>query len=207
MPSKNVLKIDIENSYYHVYARGHSRDKIFIDQHDYTTFLKLFQRYLSREQQYDRTGVPYPHLFNKLELLCFCLASNHFHLLIYQRDEKAMQTFMRGLMTSYSHYFNKKYKRSGSLFETRYKASLVNSSSYLEHITRYIHLNRNDWENSPYSSMDFYLGKRNAEWIRPARILGMFTGPEEYRKFVADYEANKKMLDELKYELANDIIQ
>jgi REP-associated tyrosine transposase len=206
MPSRNVIKIDIPDSFYHVYARGHSRAEVFLDREDYATFLNLFKRYLSVEQQHDRIGVPYPHLFNKLELLCFCLATNHFHLLLYQRDERAMQTFMRGLMTSYSSYFNRKYGRSGALFETSYKASLITDPSYLEHITRYVHLNRKNWESSPYSSIDFYLGRRSAKWVRPERILNMFTDRDEYKNFVADYEANKQMLDELKYELANDII-
>lgn len=205
MPSRNVLKIDIPDSYYHVYARGHSRAKIFLDQQDYAAFINLFKRYLSKNQQHDRIGVPYPHLYNKLELLCFCLASNHFHLLLYQKDEKAMQTFMRGLMTSYSHYFNKKYHRTGALFETSYKASMITDDSYLQHITRYIHLNRRDWETTPYSSITFYLGKRDAEWLRPRRILELFRDAEEYKDFVADYDANKLMLDELKFELANDI--
>jgi len=189
----------------YVYARGHSRSRIFRSKEDYSTFLNLFKRYLSKEQQYDKVSVPYPHLFNKLELTCFCLMPNHFHLLLYQHDEGSMSAFMRGVMTSYSRYFNKKYQRSGSLFESRYKASLITDQSYLEHITRYIHLNRSNWEATPYSSIDFYLRKRQAEWLRPQRILNLFSSTKEYRDFVADYEANKKMLDELKYELANTI--
>src|SRR5690606_32052011 len=108
MPSRNVLKIDIPNTYYHVYARGHSRQNIFVDTADYDFFTKLIARYLSKEQQHDRVGVVYPHLHGKLELLSYCLMPNHFHLLFYQVEEGAMTLFMRGLMTSYSRYFNKK---------------------------------------------------------------------------------------------------
>ena len=205
MPSRNVFKIDIPEGYYHVYARGHSREKIYLDEEDYATFLNLFKRYLSRAPQTDKLGVPYAHLYGKLELLCFCLMENHFHLMLYQRDTGAMQALMRGIMTSYGRYFNKKYNRSGSVFESRYKASLISSPSYFEHISRYIHLNRKNWQTTPYSSIDFYTGKRQAEWVKPERILSMFESTEEYLAFVADYEENQRMLDELKYELANTI--
>lgn len=205
MPSRNVYKTDVEHSYYHVYARGQSRGKIYLDEADYAKFISLFQRYLSEQPQMDSIGVAYPHLYDELELLCFCLMENHFHLLLYQRDEGAMQRFMRSVMTSYSRYFNKKYNRSGPLFETRYKASRISSPSYLEHVSRYIHLNRKQWRTSPYSSIAFYTGEEQAEWLRPSRIQQFFANREDYLNFVADYEANQQMLDELKYELANDI--
>ena len=205
MPSRNVFKVDIPESYYHVYARGHSRDKIFDDNSDYAKFLNLLQRYLTKDQQTDRYGINYKCLYDKLELLCFCLMENHFHLLIYQRDEGSMQSLMRGVMTSYSRYFNQKYDKSGSLFESTYKASLISNQSYLEHISRYIHLNRRNWKTTPYSSISYYTGEYEADWVRPDRILSMFSSRDEYLDFVSDYEENQRMLDELKYELANDI--
>lgn len=203
MPSRNVLKVDIPQSYYHVYARGGSRSEIFLDSEDYATFLNLFKRYLSEEQQHDRVGIPYPHLFQKLELLCFCLMSNHFHLLIYQEGLGAMQQLMRSVMTSYSRYFNKKYDRSGPLLETRYKASRIHDQQYLEHITRYIHLNPRDWRNYHYSSLPLYLGKQTAEWLVPEKILCQFRNARDYLAFLEDYEDNKRMLELVKHELAN----
>lgn len=205
MPSRNTLKIDISDSYYHIYARGHSRTKIFLEENDYQYFTKLFKRYLSKTVTISKEGVAYPHLYNKLELLCFCLMQNHFHLLVYQKDEGAMTAFMRGVMTSYSRYFNKKYKRTGSLFESRYKASMIDNQSYLEHITRYIHLNRRLWRDSEYTSIKYYLTGTKEEWVKPNRILELFNSKEDYAEFVEDYEDNQKMLDELKYELANTI--
>jgi len=205
MPSRNVLKLDIADSYYHVYARGASRSNIFIDSQDYANFLSLFKRYLSPAQQHDRVGVPYPHLFGKIELLCYCLMPNHFHLLLYQAEEQSMQKLMRGVMTSYSRYFNKKYERSGPLFETRYKASHIYNQSYLEHITRYIHLNPKDWKDYKYSSLGFYLNRQSAAWLQPDKILGMFKDAEEYFVFVSDYEAHKRMLEEIKHDLAESI--
>lgn len=114
MPSRNVLKIDVQESYYHIYARGASRQDIFLEPADYYIFLELFRRYLSPEEIRDNSGIPYAKLGDDIELLCYCLMSNHFHLLVYQISEGAMQRLMRGVMTAYSRYFNKRYISSAA---------------------------------------------------------------------------------------------
>ena len=205
MPSRNVLKADIADNFYHIYARGNSRGKVFADDEDYQFFLKLLRRYLSAEEAKDPYGISYPNFYNKLELTCFCLMPNHFHLLIYQHQQGAMAGLMRSLLTSYSRYFNKKYQRSGPLFESRYKASRIDADNYLEHITRYIHLNPRQWRGHEYSSLKYYLLQNQESWIRPNRILALFKSPHEYEQFVEDYSGHKQMLDILKHELANDI--
>jgi putative transposase len=205
MPGRNIIKQDVADSYQHVYARGHSRQKIFIDEQDYITFLNLFERYLSPEEAKDPYGVPYPNFFNKVELLAYALMPNHIHLLLYVRQPGAMGQFMRSVMTSYSRYFNKKYKRSGTLFESRYKASRISDEAYLEHISRYIHLNPQQWRDYEYSSLPYYLQQDEVSWVRPKRILDIFSGPEEYLEFVSDYVEQKKLLNILKQELANEI--
>jgi putative transposase len=203
MPSRNVLKIDMPESYYHVYARGNSRLPIFLGPEDYAVFLNLLKRYLSILPNKDTSGREYPHLRGKVELLAYCLMSNHFHMLLYQIDEGAMSALMRGVMTSYSRYFNSTHKRSGPLFESRYKAAWIANQAYLEHISRYIHLNPKDWGEYPYSSIHSYLGKRNEEWLQPERILEQFSGKAGYLRFVEDYKEHKHMLDKIKYELAD----
>lgn len=205
MPRRNVIKLDAPDSFQHVYTRGHSKRKVFLDEQDYITFLTLLQRYLSAEEAHDPYGVPYPNFYNKLELLAYCLMPNHIHLLIYQRQPEAMAKFMKSVLTSYSRYFNKKYKRSGALFESRYKASMISDESYLEHISRYIHLNPRQWRDYEYSSLPYYLQQDEVSWIRPKRILDMFDSPEEYLEFVGDYVEQKKMMEILKQELANEI--
>lgn len=202
MPSRNVLKIDISDSYYHIYARGASRQKVFVDKTDYHVFLDLFRRYLSEEEIKDSAGIPYLKLYEDIELLGYCLMPNHFHLLVYQVNEHAMQRLMRGVMTAYSRYFNKKYKRSGSLFESRYKASRIDSDPYLMHISRYIHLNPKSWQDYPYSSLKYYLNGHDEDWLQESRIIELFKSRKEYAEFVADYESVKESLEMIKYELA-----
>jgi len=203
MPSRNVIKIDIADSYYHVYARGASRKPIFLDDADYAYFLSLFERYLAIEARHDPTGRPYAHLAGTVELLAFCLMPNHFHLMFYQLDEGVISRLMRGAMTSYSRHFNKKYDRSGPLFETRYKSSRISSDEYLMHISRYIHLNHHNWRGWPWSSYRAYAEPIQCpEWLETERVRGLFATDEHYLEFVADYEAEQRMRDHIKHELA-----
>ncbi len=100
-------------------------------------------------------------------------------------------------------YYNKKYERVGPLFQSSFRASLVTTETYFVHISRYIHLNPGAYKRWGFSSLPYYLGKQQAEWMRPERILEMFNSSKDYANFCADYEAHKEMLDELKYELAD----
>ncbi|MBI1857128.1 transposase [Candidatus Saccharibacteria bacterium] len=203
MPSKNVQKPNVGESYYHVYARGASKQPIFLEPADYNHFISLFSRYLSLTPKQDRLGINYPHLQGRIELLAYCLMGNHFHLLLYQIEQGAMSQLMKSIMTSYGRYFNFKYKRSGSMYESTYKASLINSDAYLTHISRYIHLNPRYWQRYKYSSIANYLYEAQNEWLQNSRVMEQFSSSDEYRIFLEDYEGEKVVLDELKYELAN----
>jgi putative transposase len=203
MPSRNIVRVDIPESYYHVYFRGGNSTRIFRDATDFEKMLQLFSRYLSLEEIKNSAGVSFPNYSNRLELAAFCLMPTHVHLLVYQRQQGTMTEFMRSLLTSYSMYFNKKYKRSGPLFASRYKASLISDDSYLEHITRYIHLGPSQWREYEYSSLPYYLQQVSDDWINPRRILGHFSDPSEYATFMADREQSKEMMDILKHELAD----
>jgi putative transposase len=205
MPRRNAIKQDVPDSFQHVYARGHSKHKVFIDEQDYITFLNLLERYLSPEEAKDKWGVTYPNYFNKVELLAYVLMPNHFHMLIFQRQPGEMAKFMLSVLVSYSRYFNKKYKRTGSLFESRYKASMISDEAYLEHISRYIHMNPKQWRTYEYSSLPYYLQRDEVSWLRPKRIAELFETPEKYLSFMEDYVEQKKLLEILKQELANEL--
>ena len=196
--------MDAPDSYYHVYARGNSKHRIFVDENDYITFLKILERYLSPEEARDSIGLSYPNYYNRVDLLAYCVMPNHFHLLLYQRQQSDVTSLMRSIMTSYSRYFNTRYKRTGPLFESRFRSSLITDDNYLQHITRYIHLNPRQWRDYEYSSLPYYLQRDTVSWLRPDRILELFESPSEYESFVADYEENKKLMDILKKELANE---
>lgn len=203
MPGRNIIKEYAANEYYHIYSRGVAKQVVFKDDEDYRVFLSLFKRYLSRQPGLNPRHGIYPHFEKRIELLAFCLMPTHIHLLIFQKDRTAITDFMRSLMTSYSMYFNKKYQRVGPVFQSRYRASRINHDDYLEHISRYIHLNPRDWETYAYSSLKYYQSKNKAEWILPKRILDLFPSVEQYLEFIRDYEGYKAMLDEIHWELAD----
>jgi putative transposase len=201
MPSRNRVKIYVNDSYYHVYNRGLNKQPIFKDDYDYSVFLNLLKRYLSNKVVKDKVGREYDSLNGRIELLAFCLMPNHFHLLIYQNDEAAMTALLRRISTAYSAYFNKKYKRSGPLFQERFKANRISKDEYLTHISRYIHMNPNDYKKWKYSSLPYYTSKQKAEWIKPEKILDLFEN--DYMFFLKEYEDRKRMLEEIELELAS----
>lgn len=203
MPSKNVTKQQLPQSSYHVYARGSNKQKLFLEAPDYTYFLSILARYLSKNPAISNTGVPYPHYQGMVELQAYCLMTNHFHLMVYQHQLPYLEKFMRSLMTSYSRYFNLKYKRTGPVFESRYKAVLIDRDDYLQHITRYIHLNPRYWERYRYSSLRYYRDGGEPSWLLPDKVLDNFESRREYMLFVADYAEMRDMLSEIKHQLAD----
>lgn len=203
MPSRNVIKVDIAESFYHVYARGHGRQAIFRDDADFDAFLNLFEQRLSIEPKRDRLGRPYAHLRGSIELLAYCLISDHFHLLVYQRDAGTMQRLMRGVLTSYSMYFNHRHGSSGALFESRYKASRLSSPASIRLVSRYIHLVPGNWQAHPYSSIHAYFGIGQTEWLQQDKVAALFESMPVYADFLDDHEDVERAFDDIKYELAD----
>ncbi len=203
MPTKNRVKVYVADAYYHVYNRGVNKQPIFIDNTDYSVFLNLFKRYLADSPPSDSYGRSYENISDKVEVLAYCLMPNHFHLLVYQKDEMGMANLLRRLSTTYSVYFNRKYHRVGQLFQDAYKASRITSDGYLQHISRYIHLNPDKWRQWDFSSLGYYLGNKDAPWINQKRILGLFKNRSDYMDFLADYQDYKRSLDKIKSELAD----
>lgn len=203
MPSRNTVRKFAPESYYHVYNRGVNKRSIFKDDQDYVVFMGLLKRYLDpKNSDTDKFGRSYPNFAKEISLNAFCLMPNHFHLLIYQENERSITGFLKSLSTAYTMYFNKKYKRVGHLFQDRYKASLLDNDPYLLHISRYIHLNPKKYLNWEYSSLPYYKNEKHASWVKPQPILDLFEGTS-YMNFLADYEDYRDMLAEIKYSLAD----
>jgi putative transposase len=219
MPRKNSLKIYVQNGYYHIYNRGVEKRTIFEDAQDYKVFLSYLKYSLSEPPKkmqitkiFTLQGSPFKgvprmpkNFHNKIELLAFCLMPNHFHLLLKQCDDDSLKSFMMSLVTRYSMYFNKKYDRVGSLFQSIYKAILITDEPYLLHISRYIHLNPVEFINdltSAYSSYADYLGLRHVSWIKPNIILEQFNNKvgiefkkiNSYKDFVEKYKQEDKLV-------------
>jgi len=135
--------------FYHCYGRGTEKRKIFLNNKDYERFLALLFVCNSTERIHlsDYKERSFDELFeiNRKDTLvdigAYCLMSNHFHLLLHEKIDNGISLFMQKIMTAYTMYFNKKYERTGSLFESRFRAEHADSDKYLKYLFSYIHLN------------------------------------------------------------------
>jgi len=202
MPSKNSLKKYIENGYYHIYNRGHDERIVFLDDQDYKVFLRLLKLSLTPKNEIENADlIRITNRADSVELISYCLMPNHFHLLLKQIEKTGMENFMRGIMTAYVKYFNKKYERMGSLFQGRYKAISIEKDEYLTHLSRYIHMNpvkiNPILEEYPYSSYKYYLNGNNPKWLKSKFIMDFFSeDPKEYKKFIEDKKIEDMFLPE-----------
>lgn len=119
---------------YHVMMRGINHQNIFEDIEDYYQFIITLDRIRKR---YDDNGNP---CGTNCIYYAYCLMSNHFHLLIREREESVGESIKR-LASSYVYYYNRKYGRDGHLFKERFKSEPVNDMSYFTTLLRYIHQN------------------------------------------------------------------
>jgi len=206
MPKRNTRKVYGTDQYYHVYNRGVNRQDIFLEPEDRFYFLSLFKRHLSAEPEIDSHGRPFAKYDNEVKLVAFCLMPNHFHLLFYLLEPDGIIHIMRSVMTSYTMYFNKKYQRTGGLYEGVFLASRISNDGYLWHVSRYIHLNPMDigadFRQYPYSSIDYFVGNKNASWLHPEKLVKGIEEKSQYLEFVADYETMHQDMKLLKNILA-----
>lgn len=190
MPTKNIVKVYGADQYYHVYNRGVAKTNIFLDRHDYEHMLGLFKRHLLVKPTFDKERRKRPNYYSDVEIVAYCLMPNHYHLLLYLKKAEGAEKLLRSVMTAYSMYFNKKYKRVGSLFQNHFLASRISSEGYLQHVTRYIHLNPEgigqSYVSYPYSSYDYYTGTKSAEWVHEERLVETPDERCQYADFVAE---------------------
>ncbi len=114
--------------------RGINHQAIFEDEEDYYQFINTLDR---MRYQYDEDGFP---CGTNCTYYAYCLMSNHFHILIRERDESVGKTIKR-IASSYVYYYNRKYGRDGHLFKERFKSEPVNDMAYFTILLRYIHQN------------------------------------------------------------------
>jgi len=111
---------------HHIVQRGNNKEKVFLDREDYLKYLSLLERYSTEKEAL---------------ILTYCLMSNHVHLLIRPLEEKALSKMMQGITLCYTQYFNRKYRRTGRLWECRYYSTVIDEDRYLRAVCRYIENN------------------------------------------------------------------
>lgn len=139
------------NGIYHIIIRGINRQIIFEDKDDKIQYLKTLKRYKA---------------ISKYKLYGYCLMDNHIHLLCKEIDE-SISNVVKRISSSYVHWYNAKYERSGHLFEGRFKSETVEEVRYFLTVLRYIHQNllkagvSKSVLNCKWTSIREYLDKPN----------------------------------------------
>ncbi len=220
------------NGIYHIVLKGVSDSLIFKSKDDYYRgIFSLFefndeQSVLIRDRRRERLRAK--ELGNKdfsavrkkiVEILAFCFMPNHIHLLLRQIKNNGISNFMKKFGTGYALYFNKKHKRQGHLFQSRFKDVQIKSDKQLLIIFNYIHTNPvslidSDWKGKGarnprkaisflkngyrWSSYQDYINKKNFPSVTERGFLSeIMGGPIGCKKSVEDWIKHKREIMEI----------
>lgn len=206
----------VNQNFYHIYNRGVEKRIIFFDEEDYIRFIYYLYElndknlivntsFSNRKIKID-SAVPNTAKDQLVEILCFCLMPNHFHLLLKQIQDGGISLFLQKLCLAYAGYFNKKYERVGGLFQGAFKAKLVDKTEYINHLFYYILTNpieiiephwkekgiKNFYKTKKFLSFykwssykDLIENKPNFSFVTDKKIIAeIFGKPQEFKQFI-----------------------
>lgn len=182
-------RLDFEGCFHHVINRGMDRRDIFKDKDDYRNFVETLERFVRED------GI---HCYG------WVLLPNHFHLVV-KTGKTPLSQFMSRLQTSYVGQFNRRHKRSGKLFQNRFKSIVCDEDVYFKELIAYVHLNplRAKMVSSlqqlaayPWSGHRALLGIDKAPWQKVEEVLAQFGGKvgaarRQYLKYLEEKKGVK----------------
>lgn len=201
----------VNGEFYHLFNRGLEKKDIFEGSRDYSHFLQTMFYYQIQNPKprfsiYRQSKVfPIDPSKKIVEIICYCLMPNHFHLLIKQLKDGGITEFMRKFILSYIRYRNTKYDHQGPLLNGPFRAVRMETDEQLLHLSRYIHLNPlvsllvKDLKFYPWSSYSDYIGLNSNPALAKEEILNFFKSSKDYEKFVLDQADYGKTLELLKH--------
>lgn len=177
-------RINVPGGIYHVTQRGIERRELFTDTKDSEEFLSRLETSLTK---------------TKSKCYAWVLMPNHLHLMI-QTGKASLTDLMRGLLTGYAVYFNRRHRRHGYLYQNRYKSVLCQEDAYFMELARYIHLNPlrakivkdlQELDSYPFSGHAVIMGKKKRTWQSVDDLLLWFgknkkEATKKYREFIAE---------------------
>ena len=143
---------------HHIILRGNNRQAIFMDSADFQRMLALLQNHAKERD---------------VQVHSYVLMSNHLHLLLTPLQNDSLPKMMQAVGRSYVLYFNKRHGRSGTLWEGRYRSSLIQTERYFLSCMAYIDLNPvragmvAQAADYLWSSHGHYIGRQNEAWLSP----------------------------------------
>lgn len=212
----------VTNEIYHVYNRGVEHRPIFLSKLDYQRALDSLAYYqfknsplsfsyflrLPVKERQDFLSKLVTKNSKLIEILCFCLMPNHFHLLLRQTIDNGISKYVGNFTNSYTRYFNIRNKRIGHLLQGQFKAVRIETDEQLIHISRYIHLNPfssyivrglDELEDYQWSSLPEYIDKMERRISNPQTVLSYFKTKEKYKEFVFDRADYQRRLENIKH--------
>jgi putative transposase len=178
-------RLDTPGALHHIMVRGINKTKIFRDDQDRCVFLERMGKAV---------------IETRSSVCAWALMDTHVHILV-RSGGPGISTLMRRLLTWYAQYYNRRHRRTGHLFENRYKSVLCDEETYLLSLVRYIHLNPvraqivtgvDDLDRYPWSGHRMIVNDAAApSWMDVAHVLARFGGTKrrairEYRRFVEE---------------------
>ncbi len=210
MPTRKQILVTGE--YYHVFNRSLFQSPVFARERESKAFMRALIYYtlvdpprrLSFEKRYKDKKLNFEKTL--VSILAYCVMPNHFHLLLKQEVDRGISTYMRRLTLSFVRYYNTLHIQRGSLFESFFKAVLIESENQLLHVSRYIHLNPtsaglvDDPLKYKNSSFGYYVNGGERKPLVFDDILRS-KKREHYEKFVYDNMEYQQTLQHIKNQL------
>ncbi len=218
MPRRNTLLST--NEYYHIFNRGVAKLPTFFIHKDYERFVKTLEYYQflraptkmsyylrqSHQQRIDTIHTLIATEKRHVEIVCYSLMPNHFHLLVKQCTDDGISVFMRHIGDSYTKYINTRHNRVGPLFQGTFKAIRIEDDEQLLHVSRYIHINPvvshiikpENLQQYPWSSLQDYI-HRSSTVVNSSPILSNFSSINKYMDFLTDHLDYTNSLDTIKH--------
>ena len=179
------------SGYMHVIIRGNGKQILFEDYEDHYFFLSILKRYCEETE---------------VRILAYCLMENHVHLLVHDLEGNTSQ-MMKKIGVSYSGYYNRKYERTGHLFQDRFRSELIEDEAYLLTVFRYILNNPVKAGISPASSYEwssFSQYDRQDSFVDTTVFHELIGGYQSYLAFMEveddadcmEYESEKQKHDD-----------
>jgi REP element-mobilizing transposase RayT len=186
----------VNEEYYHVFNRGVDKRVVFEEKEDYERFIETLLEFntekaigsLLEKNHASEEEIIGGKASKLVEIVAFCLNPNHFHLILKQNFEDGITKYMQRVGTGYAMYFNNKYKRSGSLFQGKFKSTHVKDNEQLLYLSAYVNLNNkiHKIENEDViSSLKEYTENTNGICDKKI-IFDQFKNKDEYKKFLVD---------------------
>ena len=162
-------RLTVPNLPHHVLHRGNNLQTVFVDAEDYQAFLDLLQQLAQTHQ---------------VAVHAFVLMPNHFHLLLTPQTEQGLPQLMQALGRAYVRYFNARHGRSGTLWEGRYRSTVLEPTAPLLQCIIYIDSNPQRSglvaraQDYRWSSCAHHLGAAHWPWLRdPAAFWALGNTP------------------------------